>query len=145
VDRPLLGEPSSVPSREEDTKLAPARQHRESFLHLPVTVALSGLFSSRVVSLPNAADPVKWGNPDMLMLRASPISSMHEVFRDAELDPKIFGKVDVTPECILSSVEVKGGLDRSRPSMFQAIAEAAANSRWANDGLRVFVDWKPSA
>lgn len=122
---------------------APApRQHWESFLHLPLTVALSTHFSSRVVSLENATDNVRWGNPDMLMLRPSPLSRVQEF--DPSLDPAAFRVVDVSPECILASIEVKGGLDRDRAKLFTAVAEAAANSRWANEAWLVFVDWDPS-
>lgn len=124
-------------------QLTTPRQHWESFLHLPVTVALSDFFAGRVVSLPTASDPVRWGNPDMLMLRASALASMHDVFRDDALDAATFKKVDATPECVLASIELKGGLDRNRALMFQAIAEAAANSRWANEAWLVFVDWEP--
>jgi hypothetical protein len=119
-----------------------ARQHWESLLHLPLTVALSTHFSSRVVSLENATDNVRWGNPDMLMLRPSPLSRVQEF--DPSLDPAAFRVVDVSPECILASIEVKGGLDRDRAKLFTAIAEAAANSRWANEAWLVFVDWDPT-
>jgi hypothetical protein len=116
------------------------RQHWESFLHLPLTVALSAHFSSRVASLENAADNVRWGNPDMLMLRASPLSRVQEF--DPSLEPSTFRTVDVSPVCILSSIEVKGGLERDRAKLFTAVAEAAANSRWANEAWLVFVDWE---
>lgn len=114
------------------------RRHWESFLHLPLTVALSTHFSSRVLSLENATDNVRWGNPDMLMLRPSPLSRIQEF--DSSLDPTAFRVVDVSPECILASIEVKGGLDRDRAKLFTAVAEAAANSRWANEAWLVFVD-----
>ncbi len=119
------------------------RQHWESLLHLPLTVALSAQFSARVLSLPTASDTVRWGNADMLMLRPSPLARVQEY--DPDLNPKAFGVVDVSPECILASIEVKGGLDRDRAALFTAIAEAAANSRWANEAWLVFTDWKPSA
>jgi hypothetical protein len=137
-------EASSLQAEAEKTDKPPGaskRQHWESFLHLPLTVALSGRFSGRVKSLPNATDSVRWGNPDMLMLRPSPLERLQEY--NADLSPTAFRVVDVTPECILASIEVKGGLERDRPSMFTAIAEVAANSRWANEAWLVFVDWKP--
>jgi hypothetical protein len=59
--------------------------------------------------------------------------------------PKDFGLVDASPECILASIEIKGGLDRDRPALFSAISEAAANSRWANEAWLVFTDWEPSS
>jgi hypothetical protein len=128
------GEDSAQPSPKQ-------RQHWESFLHLPLTVALSSHFSGRVTSLSNALDTVKWGNPDMLMLRPSPLAQVRD--HDADLDPDLFNLVDVTPECILASIEIKGGLDRDRGAFFSSIAEAAANSRWANEAWLVFVDWNP--
>ncbi len=119
-----------------------ARQHWESFLHLPLTVALSAQFSSRVVSLGNATDNVRWGNPDMLMLRPSALARVEEF--DPSLDASTFRLVDVSPECILASIEVKSGLDRDRAKLLSAIAEAAANSRWANEAWLVFVDRVPT-
>lgn len=118
------------------------RQHWESFFHLPLTVALSAHFSSRVVSLENATDTVRWGNPDILMLRPSPLSRVQEF--DPTLELEAFRVVDVSPECILASIEVKGGLDRDRAKLFTAVAEAAANSRWANEAWLVFIDWDPT-
>jgi len=76
----------------------------------------------------------------MLMLRASPLSRVQEF--DQSLEPSTFRVVDVSPERILSSIEVKGGLDRDRSKLFTAVAEAAANSRWANEAWLVFVDWE---
>ncbi len=61
---------------------------------------------------------------------------------DPEIYPELFARVDVTPDCILASVEVKGILDRDRTVLFSAISEAAANSRWANEAWLVFVDWR---
>lgn len=117
--------------------------HWESFLHFAVTISLSEQFLGRVDSLPTSIDSVKWGNPDLLMLRASPISSSLFLSQDDSepLESKYFKKIDSTPECIISSIELKVGLGRSRSAMFQAISEAAANSRWANEGWLVFVDY----
>ncbi len=118
------------------------RQHWESFLHLPLTIALSSRFSSTVLSLPTATDAVRWGNPDMLMVRANTLVQAEE--DDSELDAELFQLVDATPQCVLSSIEVKGGLERDRAQMFTSISEAAANSRWANEAWLVFMDWEPS-
>jgi hypothetical protein len=131
-------QPSEAPSEFEPVA-APRRQHWESFLHLPLTVALSRQFKSRVVSLRNVTDNVRWGNPDMLMLRSSPLARVEE--RDSALEPDVFHLVDVTPECILASIEVKG-LARDRKELFTAIAETAANSRWANEAWLAFVYWE---
>jgi len=141
---PAATPPETTPSGSRTpTEPAPApRRHWESFLHLPLTVALSTHFSSRVLSLENATDSVRWGNPDMLMLRPSPLSRIQEY--DASLDPTAFRVVDVSPECILASIEIKGGLDRDRAKLFTAVAEAAANSRWANEAWLVFVDREPT-
>lgn len=98
-------EPSGAPAGETDTERK--YQFWESFLHLPVTIALSSQFGARVVSLQNAADLVRWGNPDMLMLRASALERLSDF--DPELRVDLFGMVDATPECILASIEVKGG------------------------------------
>jgi hypothetical protein len=78
----------------------------------------------------------------MLMLRPSSLSMVKEF--DDDLDPAAFKVVDLSPECILASIEVKGGLDRDRARLFTAIAEAAANSRWANEAWLVFVDRNPT-
>ncbi len=118
------------------------RRHWESFLHLPLTMALSEQFSARVQSLSNALDNVRWGNPDMLMLRSSALSEIDDLH--PLLDPAAFRIVDGSPECILASIEVKGGLDRDRAKVFTAISETAANSRWANEAWLVFVDWNPT-
>ena len=75
----------------------------------------------------------------MLMLRPSPLARLQEYDRD--LDPDLFSAMDVTPACILALIEVKG-LELDRALLFTAIAEAAANSRWANEAWLVFVDWK---
>lgn len=141
--RPAAGGPPATAPTATAGEPAPAgRQHWESFLHLPLTVALSTHFSSRVVSLENATDNVRWGNPDMLMLRPSPLSRVQDF--DPSLNPTAFRVVDVSPECILASIEIKGGLDRDRAKLFTAVAEAAANSRWANEAWLVFVDWEPT-
>lgn len=132
---------ATTPTSTAAEALPAPRQHWESFLHLPLTVALSTHFSSRVVSLENATDNVRWGNPDMLMLRPSPLSRVKEF--DPSLDPAAFRVVDVSPECILASIEVKGGLNRDRAKLFTAVAEGAANSRWANEAWLVFVDRDP--
>jgi hypothetical protein len=139
-------EPTSRPSEEdqitgdETAMPEPGRrnQHYESLLHLPATVALSGEFSSRVWSLPNASDSVRWGNPDMLMLRSTALSDLRDY--DRSLAPDLFKLIDVTPECILSSIELKIFLSRGRSTMFSAVAETAANSRWANEAWLVFLD-----
>jgi hypothetical protein len=78
----------------------------------------------------------------MLMLRPSPLSRVQEF--DPSLDPAVFRAVDVSPECILASIEVKGRLDRDRAKLFTAVAEAAANSRWANESWLVFVFRDPA-
>ncbi len=114
----------------------------ESFFHLPIAVALSCEFSARVVSMPNVTDRVSWGNPDMLMLRPSPLYSLID---EANLDWSTFRKIDMSAECVLSSIEVKVNLNRKRSELFKAIAQSAANSRWANEAWLVFSDLKPEA
>lgn len=132
-----------VPEISPGKKVNRDNVHWESFFHLAVTISLSEQFEGRVDSLPTSIDSVKWGNPDLLMLRASPISSSLFISQDdgEPLESKYFKKIDSTPECILSSIELKVGLGRSRSAMFQAISEAAANSRWANEGWLVFIDY----
>jgi hypothetical protein len=139
---PKTAEPVAVAVHEAPGPQAQQRRYWESLLHFPLTIALSSQFSARVTSLPTATDSVRWGNPDMLMLRPSPLARVQEY--DPGLEPKTFSVVDVSPECILASIEVKGGLDRDRAALFTAIAEAAANSRWANEAWLVFVDWTPT-
>ena len=79
----------------------------------------------------------------MLMVRPSLLSRINDY--DKELDPELFNTIDATHECILASIEIKGGLERHRSALFTAIAEAAANSRWANEAWLAFVDWEPHA
>lgn len=138
-DTPTAAMLDASPGKKANTE----RIHWESFCHFAVTISLSEQFEGRVDSLPTSIDPVKWGNPDLLMLRASPISSSLFLSQDEgePLESKYFKKIDLTPECILSSIELKVGLGRTRSQMFQAISEAAANSRWANEGWLVFVDF----
>ncbi len=139
---PVSSQPSSIrppPDASEPTARS-RRQHWESLVHLPITVSLSSEFASRVISLPTFVDRVRWGNPDMLMIRPSPIARLREF--DPDLNHELFSSIDVTPDSILASVEVKCGLDRDRARLFTSIAEAAANSRWANEAWLVFVDWE---
>jgi hypothetical protein len=112
------------------------RRPNEGAMHLVATCALSIHFGARVMSLPTTVDLVAWGNADMLMLRGNPSRQRLE---DSNLDPEILKLADSSPECILSSVELKYGLERNRRLWFQAVAEAAANSRWANESFLVHV------
>lgn len=105
-------------------------------MHFVATCGLSIKFGSRVASLPTTVDTIAWGNADMLMLRGNPSRQRLE---DSDLDPEILKLADSSPECILSSIELKYGLERNRRAWFQAVAEAAANSRWANESLLVHV------
>jgi hypothetical protein len=126
-----LGAPPT-PSVEERA----ARQPIEAAMHLVATCALSLHFGSRVLSLPTTVDSVAWGNADMLMLRGNP---SRERLEDSNLDPEVLKLADSSPECILSSIELKYGLARNRRLWFLAVAEAAANSRWANESFLVHV------
>jgi hypothetical protein len=113
-----------------------ARQPTEAAMHLVATCALSLHFSARVLSLPTTVDSVAWGNADMLMLRGNP---SRERLEGNKLDPEVLKLADSSPECILSSIELKYGLERNRRLWFLAVAEAAANSRWANESFLVHV------
>jgi hypothetical protein len=110
-----------------------ANRQWESLLHFPLTLALAQKFDAHVVSLPAAADSGRWANPDLLMIRLSERSRLYA--RAADLDPDAFAHVDASPPLILAAIEAKFGLRRSRSVLFQAVAEAAANSRWANEAL----------
>jgi hypothetical protein len=113
----------------------------ESFLHLPASLALAQRFGARVLSLPKASDrAVKWGNPDMLMIRPSAIESLDYFLRQRDIDISRFRAVDDSAKAILSSIELKFDLRRNRSKWFQAVAETAANSLWANEAWLVFVD-----
>jgi hypothetical protein len=140
-ERPGMPE-GQPPAQDGPQPVAPRRQYWESLLHLPMTVALSAQYSARVESLPTAVDNVRWGNPDMLMLRPSPLARVQDY--DPELDPKVFSLVDASPECILASIEIKK-LTRDRAALFSAISEAAANSRWANEAWLAIADWEQSS
>ncbi len=138
-----LSRVSSPPSPEMPNVLRderPSRRPIESAMHLVATCALSTNFGSRVSSLPTTVDTVAWGNADMLMLRGNPSRQRLE---DSNLDPDLLKLADSSPECILSSIELKYGLERNRRLWFQAVAEAAANSRWANESLLVHVSPEP--
>ena len=125
-------------TRQEEAVADEGRQPRqlEGAMHLVATCALSVTFGSLVVSLPKAVDRVSWGNADMLMLRGNP-SRLR--FADQQLDADLLKHADSSPECILSSIELKYGLKRDRRLWFLAIAEASANSRWANESMLVHV------
>lgn len=112
----------------------------EGAMHLVATCALSIQYGSRVASLPKSTDDVAWGNADMLMLRGNPSRQRLE---NSNLDPEILKLADSSPECILTSIELKHDLQRSRRRWFSAVAEAAANSRWANESLLVHVSPEP--
>jgi hypothetical protein len=58
---------------------------------------------------------------------------------DSQLDADLLALADSSPPCVLTSIELKYGLERNRKTWFQAVAEAAANSRWANESLLVHV------
>jgi hypothetical protein len=115
-----------------------ANRQWESLLHFPLTLALAQKFDAHVVSLPAAADSGRWANPDLLMIRLSERSRLYA--RAADLDPDAFAHVDASPPLILAAIEAKFGLRRSRSVLFQAVAEAAANSRWANEAWLAFFD-----
>jgi hypothetical protein len=112
------------------------RRPNEAAMHFVATCGLSINFGSKLVSLPTTVDPISWGNADMLMLRGNP---SRQRIDDLKLDPEVLKIADSSPECILSSIELKYDLERNRRLWFQAVAEAAANSRWANESLLVHV------
>ena len=136
VNPPPLVESPRAPVEEERIIKRPT----EAAMHFVATCGLSINFGSRVASLPTTVDTIAWGNADMLMLRGNPSRQRLE---DSSLDPEILKLADSSPECILSSIELKYGLERNRRSWFQAVAEAAANSRWANESLLVHVSPEP--
>jgi hypothetical protein len=123
----------SVPER-------PPWRPTEASMHLVATCGLSLQFGARVSSLPTTVDPITWGNADMLMLRGNPSRQRLEA---SGLDPALFRLADSSPECILTSSELKYGLERNRKPWFQAVAEAAANSRWANESLLIHIPADP--
>lgn len=125
------GSPASPSSVDRQT-----RRPLEAATHLVATFALSLQYGARVLSLPTFVDTITWGNADMLMLRGNPSRKRLE---DTQLNPDILRLSDSSPECILTSIELKYGLERNRKLWFQAVAEAAANSRWANESLLIHV------
>lgn len=136
----LVRAPGGVPASLQSGTPTPVdqqpRRPSESAMHFVATFALSLHFGARLKSLPITVDPITWGNADMLMLRGN---SSRQRLEDSNLDAEILRLADSSPECILSSVELKYGLERNRRSWFQAVAEAAANSRWANESLLVHI------
>ncbi len=80
----------------------------------------------------------------MLMLRQNVLAGRIEDSEELKLSAEPFRLIDNSPECILSSIEVKYDVVTDRSKMFGALAEAAANSRWANESWLVFMDPKPS-
>ncbi len=131
--------PSLVPADEAVGAQKRVNQHWESLLHFPLTVALSQHFKARAYSLPNTSDREVWANPDMLMIRASSRTELSDYFDD-DGDADVFRSVDASPDAILSSIELKWSLGRRRDRWFTAIAETAANSRWANESWLIFMD-----
>ena len=107
----------------------------ESLLHLPISIALAKELDCLVCSLPTTTGKTLWGNPDILFIRSTPSRNLFE--HDKDLDLEIFKRVDDTPELILASAEIKY-LSARRSDFFQAIAECAANSRWANETWLIF-------
>jgi hypothetical protein len=134
----IVSTQSAEDSNNQDVSSKKSRAYWESFAHLPMTVVLSELFMSRVKSLPVTTHAVRWGNPDALMIRASSRAAIKDINED--LDPELFRMADVGPDCILSSIELKWGLDRDRAKVYSALAEAAANSRWANEAWLVIAN-----
>lgn len=116
-------------------------QQWESLLHLPASLVLARRFGARVLSLAKITDRgAKWGNPDILMVRSSPLETLEPFLREREIDVSKFRLVDETPQAILSSIELKFGLAGNRSLWFQAVAETAANSLWANEAWLVFME-----
>lgn len=128
------------PSLEADPQMG-RNQQWESFLHLPASLVLARRFGARVLSLPKVADRgAKWGNPDMLMVRSSPLDTLGPFLRTKDIEVSEFRLVDDSPRAILASIELKFGLGRNRSAWFQAVAETAANSLWANEAWLVFAE-----
>lgn len=116
----------------------------ESFLHVAASLMLAWEFQAEVRSLPAKGVNVKWANPDLLMVRASGLERRRREIgaRYSAILEKL-RKVDSTPSLILSSIELKFDIANDRSKMFRAIAEAAANGRWANETWLVFMNREP--
>jgi hypothetical protein len=135
------GSSSAAPAASTATVEPPKTQQWESLFHLMASVFLARRFSARVVSLPKTTDRgTKWGNPDMLMVRSNALQAMEPFLRSAGIDVERFALVDDSPRAILSSVELKVGLGTNRALWFQAVAETAANSLWANEAWLVYTE-----
>lgn len=141
----LRGDLSLTPKSDNGDRkeLKVAVSQWEGFFHFSASIALSELFQAKVKSLPKSVDSVKWGNPDILMIRSSSFADLEYASpadSNRKIDLSLLRKVDATPACVLSSIELKFNLLGSRSAWFQAVSEAAANSRWANEGWLLFID-----
>ena len=105
----------------------------ESFFHLIASNMLCKKFNARVISLPKKQDNVKWGNPDMIMIRDSMFFNANNRLDNLE-------KVDSRPVWTLSSIELKFGLNGKRNSWLDALMEASINGSWANENWLVYMD-----
>ena len=115
---------------------AESKQHWESYFHLPATLVLASAFRSHIVSLPFKTVSGKWSNPDMIMVRSS--RATDDV--DPVFEEEVLRQVDSTPPFLVSSIELKYGLGRSRANLLDALTETAINGSWANENWLLFAN-----
>ena len=124
----------------------------EGLLHFPASIALAlelsgqdlgpkGKSYSLVRSLPKASDKKKWANPDMIAVRRSAWDRASDELHSIEDQSvaELLRKADNSPHWIVSSIELKS-YDRpasevKRDTWYTDLAEAAANSKWANEAI----------
>lgn len=111
-------------------------EYWESFLHFVGSIMLSKEFDSKIISLPHKTSNLKWGNPDMIMIRDNWTYNSSE--SNFKLD--LISKVDSSPKYILSSIELKYGLDGNRANVLNALSETAINGSWANENWLVYMN-----
>ena len=114
------------------------REQREALLHFPITIALLDYFqtSSPVVrSLASHIGCREYNNPDLLMVRDC---DTNRDLVERGIDSEWVNCVDDSPKAILTSVELKYFQSWQRKNVIQALAEACANSQWANETALVF-------
>lgn len=128
-----ISSPASPVDVQNELKI---RENWESLMHLPTTILLSYEFSARLYSLKQRTSKMKWANPDMLMIR----NSQGYTSEDNQISHEILDLVDTTPKYILSSIELKYGMGRSRTNVLSALSETAINGNWANENWLVYMD-----
>ena len=146
--RPLWRRPSylSVPPPR-----GPIKQW-EGLFHFAATVALTLELGrdyhayAHVCSLPKSTDHKEWGNPDMIAVRESSWTLATSALADDDLE-KALRLADTSPECIITSVELKS-FDHpvSRKEWFAAIwkRQPTPSGPTRRFCCSHFVRWSPS-